>query len=372
MPSYHDLRPEEDFESRDYERVFPDMSATERARCLDGLLRLRSALRAQIAPRRTDSNLLVASWNLKEFGHTTQRLPEAFFYIAEILGAFDLIAVQEVKSTLKDLHQLMRLMGLGWRYLVNDITDGVSGNSERSAYIFNTGRVQLSGLAGEITLWDALTEDSPLGMRQLKRAPYVTGFRAGWKEFAMVNLHLHPRDGDADVAIRGEEIRLLLKALAAKRREVWSDNLILVGDWNLYDDTDGAALQALATAGYRECTGLLGQRTNVSQSQAYDRMFFTRNAYFRMETAPDGAELGGVFDPFTQVYRAEDIPAYRATMLAQYGGSRDLAGDDAALARYFHHPWRKNQLSDHLPIWVSLVTDNADQFLTTKRAAHPG
>ncbi|MEV8467372.1 endonuclease/exonuclease/phosphatase family protein [Fluviibacterium sp. DFM31] len=372
MPSYHDLRPDADFVDRDYERVFPGMTVPERARCSDGLLRLRAVLNATVAPRKTEGNLLVASWNIKEFGHTTQRLPEAYFYIAEILGAFDLIAVQEVKSTLTDLHLVMRLLGPGWRYLVNDITDGASGNSERSAYIFNAGRVQLSGLAGEISLWDEITRDSPLGLRQLKRAPYVTGFRAGWKEFAMVNLHLHPGDDADDVALRGEEIRLLLKALKAKRREVWSDNLILVGDWNLYEDDDQPALQALADAGYRECSGLQGKRTNVSRSQAYDRMFFTHNTYFQMEEAANGLERGDVLDPFDAVYRESDLRAYRPTMLAQYGGSRDLAGDDTALARYFRHPWRKNQLSDHFPIWVSLVTDQADKFLKDKRDALAG
>lgn len=30
------------------------------------------------------------------------------------------------------------------------------------------------------------------------------------------------------------------------------------------------------------------------------------------------------------------------------------------LASYFKHPWRKNQLSDHYPIWVELVIDSAD------------
>ena len=38
----------------------------------------------------SDENLLVASWNIKEFGHLKKRLFEAYFYIAEILSRFDL------------------------------------------------------------------------------------------------------------------------------------------------------------------------------------------------------------------------------------------------------------------------------------------
>ncbi len=369
MPFYNDLRPAADFAKRDYARVFPDMTDAERIRCIDGLLRLKPALAAQVPARRTEANLIVASWNLKEFGHTTQRLPEAYFYIAETLAAFDLIAVQEVKSTLRDLDIVMRLLGSDWEYLVNDITDGTDGNSERSAYIYNTRRVRLSGLAGEIALWDAITADSPLGLKQLKRSPYVTGFVAGWKRFAMVNLHLHPSSTATDVAFRGEEVRLLLRALEAKRKQQLTDNLILCGDMNLYEAKDQATIMRLAQSGYRECTGLVGQDTNASLTEAYDRLFFAENAFFRLATRADGLENGGVFNPFAHAYRDADSAAYRAEMLADYTGTRDLAGDPAALLAYYKHPWRKNQLSDHFPIWVELEIDDSAAFLAEKRAA---
>ena len=75
------------------------------------MLRLKAGLDSQIPKRKVDKNLLIASWNIKEFGHTTQRLSEAYFYIAEIIASFDLIAVQEVKSTVKDLNIVMRILG---------------------------------------------------------------------------------------------------------------------------------------------------------------------------------------------------------------------------------------------------------------------
>jgi len=372
MPFYNDLRPDADFEERDYARVFPNLDEASRKRCIDGLLRLKAGLAAQVPARRSEQNLLMASWNLKEFGHTKQRLPEAYFYIAEILSVFDLIAVQEVKSSLKDLGIVMRILGSDWKYMVNDITDGSDGNSERSAYIYNSHRVRLSGLAGEISLWDKITADSPLGVKALKRSPFMTGFIAGWKKFAMINLHLHPGKKPVDVALRGEEIRLLLKALAAKRKNLWSDNLVLVGDMNLYDAKDNGAFDAMAVAGYRENQGLVGKDTNASQTEAYDRMFFTENDYFRMGRGGAGEENGGVFNPFSFVYRDDDGAVYRQDMLDDYGGDRDLANDSAALERYYKHPWRKNQISDHHPIWVELLTDSSDKFLRDKFSALAG
>ncbi len=57
---------------------------------------------------------MVASWNIKELGHTTQRLPEAYFYMAEIIARFDFVVIQEIKSSVKDLEILLRLLGDDW------------------------------------------------------------------------------------------------------------------------------------------------------------------------------------------------------------------------------------------------------------------
>ena len=102
MPNYNDLRPQDDFKKKDYALIFPEMKVGEKKRAIENLLELREGLRKEIVEKKADENLLVASWNIKEFGHTKQRLDESYIYIAEILSRFDLIAIQEVKSTLKD------------------------------------------------------------------------------------------------------------------------------------------------------------------------------------------------------------------------------------------------------------------------------
>jgi len=185
MPLYNDLRPDSDSLKERYPSVFvPSLSDEYRKRTAAKLIELRTALDANIVPRKTERNLLVGSWNLKELGHTTQRLPEAYFYIAEIISRLDLVVVQEVKSTLDGLYPLMQILGDDWAYIVNDITEGKKGNSERSAFIYNTKRVQFGGLAGEIVMWPEINND--LEVKQLKRTPFITGFRAGWKIFAIV------------------------------------------------------------------------------------------------------------------------------------------------------------------------------------------
>lgn len=58
-------------------------------------------------------------------------------------------------------------------------------------------------------------------------------------------------------------------------------------------------------------------------------------------------------------------PVYKSDMKSHYTGSKDLdAGDN--LKKYFKHPWRKNQMSDHFPIWFELVIDSSAEFLNRK------
>ena len=364
MPNYNDLRPEADFETRDYALVFPGMTVAEKRRCIDGLLRLKVGLGSLVSKRRTEDNLLVASWNIVKFGASKQRLPESYYYMAEIIAAFDLVAVQEVRTSLRELDLVMRILGDDWRYMVNDVTGGVAGNHERSAYIYNTTRVELSGLAAEIALWREMRGDDAR-LEQIQRAPFVTGFRAGWKEFALVNLHLQPGDGSEDVVLRAEEVRLLLAALGHKRTEAWTENLVLVGDMNLYFDADVATVAAIRAGGFRENGGAAGVPTNVGGTEAYDRMFFREGEYFRFETE-EGKEKGGVFDLFRFVFRNGDWPAYRAEMAADHGTPAKAAAiphDDALAESYYRHPWRKNQVSDHLPVWAELRIDDSQKFL---------
>ena len=76
-----------------------------RVRTVEGLKRLRGALDQQVPRKNASSTLLLASWNIREFdsGKYGWRSKESYYYIAEILSRFDLVAVQEVRDALADL-----------------------------------------------------------------------------------------------------------------------------------------------------------------------------------------------------------------------------------------------------------------------------
>ena len=368
MPSYNDLRPETDENIKDFALVFQSFTKKQKIKTIDGLINLRAHLAEKIQVRKTDKNLLLCSWNIKQFGELKKRQPESYFYIAEIVAMFDLVAIQEVQSSLKDLEILMKLLGKHWSYLINDVTEGEEGNSERFAYLYDTRRVNFSGLAGEILLWKELFDNTNIDKTfQLKRTPYITGFIAGWKSFSLLNVHLQPNDTPKGREIRKTEVDLLMKALDAKKKKKtnWSDNIIILGDFNLYK-SDVETVKLFENFGYKECDILQGLNTNTAISQeTFDRMFFHETEFFKIPCKADG-NRGGVIEIFDVMYKEDDFGKYVEEMEAAKGATVDLS-DDAKKKKYFKNTWRKTQLSDHKPIWVEIIVDSSDEFLKEKR-----
>ena len=133
-------------------------------RCADRLIKLRAAL-ADLRARRSDQTILLATWNIRDFDSNKfgfgPRMPESFYYIAEIMSSFDLIAVQEVNRDLSALERVMSILGGDWDYIATDTTEGPGGNGERMAFVFNRDRVFFRKIAGEIVLPDGQLIVSP-------------------------------------------------------------------------------------------------------------------------------------------------------------------------------------------------------------------
>ena len=57
-----------------------------------------------VPPKDSGKTLLLATWNLRDFGKDKgfgKRTLEPVYYIAEIISAFDLVALQEITSDLR-------------------------------------------------------------------------------------------------------------------------------------------------------------------------------------------------------------------------------------------------------------------------------
>ncbi len=320
-------------------------------RTVKGLLRLNQALDNTVPAKTLDQTLLLASWNIREFGNQKSggREDEPLFYLAEILSRFDLIAVQEVRDNLDALDRLMAILGGWWRYLVSDVTLGKQGNMERHAYVYDTRKLSFGGLVGELI--PPMTKEAGLLTSNFAfaRTPYLAGFRAGWFKFTICTQHLYYGESKPDDQQRQKEsetiVDLLHKRMRSKDR--WANNTILLGDFNVFSTKDRTFL-ALEKGRFHIPAGLRGQYTNAKLDKPFDQMAFM---------APDvdrqiDLARAGVFPFFKYVYRDSD----RAEYLPK--------ADDKT-----YREWRTYKMSDHLPIWVELGVDFSTDYL--ERKANP-
>lgn len=370
MPWYNDLRPLSDEKKINYGAIFPELIPIsdddkdrvkgDKKRIIEGLLRLRVQLN-EIPTKTTHGNLILGSWNIQNFGEYSNRTPESKYYIAEIISRYDLIAIQEVKANLRDFNQIMQLLGSNYDCILNDITGGNAGNDERFAYIYDKRKVQFKGISGELVLWD----NGGFPINQLKRTPLMTGFKAGWKEFAIINVHLHPDNSLADRALRKKEVESILKLLADRiPGKFWTENIFILGDMNIYPNNNGVET-LLENSGFMQSPDLKGQPTS-SGDQPYDRIYFNQNRYFN--NLPLNQIQGGVFRYDQSVYRVGDFmnSDYQTYMLNHKGDPSNLI-DSSSFESYYNRFWKNLQMSDHFPIWLEIEIDSSDNFLKEKK-----
>jgi endonuclease/exonuclease/phosphatase family metal-dependent hydrolase len=366
---YDDLRPLEETKDFRYALTFHidklKMSEDDKKRTLQNLIELKQGIALKVPKKVLDSNILLASWNIKEFGHLNERLAESYYYIAELISAFDVIAIQEIKSSLFDLDIVMTLLGKDFSYIITDITEGKSGNKERFGYIFDTRRVRHSGLSGELVIPPEMSENNKY-FKQLKRTPSITGFESGWKKFSVVGLHLQPGNKKDDKAKRKEELSSLLNLLQHKidYNRLWNENLIVLGDTNIYNNNEEIE-ELVRSYGFIESRGLKGKPTNTSKTESYDRIFLKVDKYFKFYKDNNDIESGGVFDIFDYVFSDAKSVQYQELMKLHKNDPTDLI-DDESFSKYYHRYWKRNQISDHLPVWIEIEADSSVDFLKSK------
>lgn len=377
---YNDLRPDSELSNDRYALTMLDpednfkrlLTDADKKRTIENLLHLKEGLAEKVPDKKVGKNLLLASWNIKNFGTIKDRTAESLYYIAEIISAFDIVAVQEINSNITHFKKVLRLLGSNWKHTLSDVTEGTWGNDERFGFIYDSDRVTHSGLSGELVIPPELVDDNPI-ISQLKRTPIFTGFESEWKKFSVISVHLHPGNdandsGPTDQEIRKEEVRLLIELLKEKMEtSAYEDrNMIILGDTNLYKE-DVDIVKLITDEGFVESDGLKGKFTNTSLSQIYDRIFFNVDDYFKMVKDANGIQSGGVFNLFDYVYRNDplEIQKYHQLMLAHKDDPSTLIDDDKFIY-YFNRYWKRDQMSDHLPVWVEIEANSSSEFLRNK------
>jgi endonuclease/exonuclease/phosphatase family metal-dependent hydrolase len=250
--------------------------------------------------------------------------------IAEIVRRFDVVAVQEVRRSAQAFLAMMTVLGQDWAYLVTDVTEGRAGNNERLAFVFDTTRLRLAGLACELVV--AAADNAAVAPEvltdQFARTPYAVSFARGGTHFTLVTLHVIYGQAPAD---RIAELTGIANWLDRWSRsgDAWGTNLIVLGDFNI--DRQGDPLyDAFTSTGLRPPDPLnFVPRTvfdDPDPAAAPDRRhFYDQIAWFPRS---DGTPRLGMGYRNAGMYNFTDqlIPADTTTQLS----------------------WR---ISDHFPLW---------------------
>lgn len=294
--------------------------------------RLRAHRKKRGVPRRTKDRLLVATWNIANLG-AQQRRSQDRALLAEVIGWFDLVAVQEVRENFGELFDIHQMLPKTYRVLMSD----AAGNNERMAFLFDGRKMDPLEEIGEIALppseYDSIRlKDNPLHFDGFDRTPYLAAFRFGETSFVFVNVHLfYGTAKKASVNRRQLETYAVAKWSARRQKSPFSftRELVTLGDFNMPKSEPGDAIfDALTRLGLEVPLHSTQIASSIASDANYDQVAFLPGTTKRTFTG-----LKGVFDFDTVVFPE----------LWQGGANRK---NFLAYLRYY--------LSDHRPMWVQL------------------
>ncbi len=295
-------------------------------------------------PEKTPDTLLIATWNLANFGAQDRR-DDDIKLIAKILSWFDLIAMQEVRENKTDFEKLMLELDDNYQTHFTD----VAGNEERMAYIYDGKKIETRSLVAEIALPPSRLKGINIaGVNQkfdgFDRNPFVLSFTFKGVKLLLANVHLF-YGGDTKAKIGRRQLETL--AVAKWARDVAGSkydnepNVIVLGDFNLphmkNDDPIYAIFQkyGIKTTRYATTIGstLPGEKKKAN-GEAVNIYHYDQIGFYK---ALKGLKFGetNVLDFDSVVF---------SDLWNKYQGKKNRITLFNAYVRYY--------ISDHRPLWV--------------------
>ena len=259
---------------------------------------------AVVAPSRREatSTIRIASFNVQVFGTAKASKPEVMRVLASVVRQFDIIAIQELRTTddsvMESFLALINGEGASYRYLVGQRL-GRTSSKEQYVFVYDSTRVDIDSqsLLTVADPQDHLHREPTIARFQVISTSTQPGF-----SFILANIHTDP---DETVT----ELDALADVFVALQRNAWhEDDVILLGDLNVSYQKLGR-LGQLPNIAYT----VHGEPTNARGTQSYDNIVFDRLAT---------SEFTGV--------------SGIVSLQQQFGLSMEQAID----------------VSDHLPIWA--------------------
>jgi len=366
-------------------------------------------------PERRKDSVVLASFNIRDFGDPGKRSKGAWKLLNGICKRFDLIAVQEVEDNLASLRRLRESLGSKYGVVHSDISGALPSQigpispHERLAFLYRSDRVERGELASDISfdrsyIFDTLYanrkafakafDDFEADFKAYKaktrktepyfialskfiafiRQPHAVSFRVPGKsgatpyEFVAVNAHLLYGGG------RKSERKMEFEALVswlfdrAKKAETMPvKDMILFGDLNL-DFSNPVRQRPQYDDRLKALNGKL-----VSTDEPADFNFPFLDEHPKLGTIRSNARLSETYDQIGIIRRDPRLPGHEANDAAgtapggfDFGvvdfvrlfqdaleGGRSVTEMSTAEKRAFVGRFEYD-VSDHMPIWIRL------------------
>ncbi len=296
---------------------------------------LRSHKQTRAIPSPNPHTILVGTWNLANLG-AQQRRDQDRSLIAEILGWFDICAIQECRENFGDLEDIQRKLPPATRMLMSD----AAGNNERLAFLYDSTRFRLLEEIGEIAYPPSQYKRIKLpgikvAFNGFDRTPYLAAFECGNSSITFVNVHLFFGKAEAkSINRRVLETYAVAKWADSRRKSVFSftREMIALGDFNMPKSEPGdPVFDALTKLGLT-----LPDHSTKIYSNIADDANFDQIAFMPGETEALYTGRKGVFDYDNAIFPE----------LWQNGANKT---NFKSYLRYY--------ISDHRPMWIQLKVD---------------
>jgi hypothetical protein len=315
------------------------------AEIAQGLRELQKRIAKHKLPQSSlDKTLKIATWNIREFGNPGRpRTQKSLHYIAEILGQFDLIGVVELRDNVKELAEVLRILGPYWDIVYSDFIEDSGGNRERVGYIFDKRACVFTGLAGNANEPRRKKGVEWLPTESWWRKPFMASFRAGNFDFIVLTTHIRWGKVESD---RGLELGMLADYVHNRtiKDTAIDRDVIVMGDFNI-PSLSSPLYKAIVKRGLTMPPSLAGiTGSNLGRDKRYDQILY--NPVYTKSITDKGGVLDFIQDGWGELYPEAKKP---------------FDGD------YTY------QMSDHLPLWIMIDTDTdaeqLDDILAPARAA---
>lgn len=189
---------------------------------LVGCLNYQNSEFAEPKPQHVETEpsiVKIASFNIQIFGQSKISNPEVMDILSRIIRNFDVVAIQEVRSTeenvIPTLLTYVNKAGNKYDYVISTRL-GRTGSKEQYAFVYNTKTVNLIPNSSYVV-------DDPDDV--FEREPFVAFFKSGNFDFKIVDNHIKPEDVSAELTHLAVVINSIYDSSSEK-------DVIVVGDMN--------------------------------------------------------------------------------------------------------------------------------------------